>query len=142
MRTRRPIKFPVASITIDSLNGIIPAPIATGYAHRTTVVGSQHAKDAPRSMLRDHPPGKVGREEVMIRRRFNPAPAELLAHLTTSARKVLGDLDFHVTKISLSGVALSLPLVGIIGFACSGRTALQPAVPIVRNKWLALVFLC
>jgi hypothetical protein len=56
-------------------------------------------------------------------------------------REVLGYLNFDIAKIALSSLALSLPFIRIFGFGCPRRTTFQPAVPIVGQKWLALVFL-
>lgn len=68
--------------------------------------------------------------------------AHVLAHLTIGTRKILGYLDFDIAKVALSSLTLSLPLVRIFGFACSWRTTLQSAVPVMRHEGLAFILLC
>lgn len=56
-----------------------------------------------------------------------------------SCRKVLGDFDLHIAKISLACYPLALLLVRIVRLGRPRCASLQSAVPIVRSKWFALV---
>ena len=57
------------------------------------------------------------------------------------AIEVFRDFDLHVAEITLASHSFPLLLVRVCGFLCAWRTALETAVPIVRDKSLALVFL-
>ena len=62
-----------------------------------------------------------------------------VSHVDGRAREILCDLDLDVAQVASAGLALPLLLVGVVALGGAWGTAFHPAVPVMRDKWLALV---
>ena len=140
MRPSRSV-LAIASITIDSLNSIIFAAIASWWIRLDSATTRTNRSKILRLLLLILYQGSrlTRRKEIGTCWRFRTRAPQLLD--SPSLREVFCDLNLDITKISLTSIPLALLLVGVFRFWCAGRTPFKPAIPIVRDKRFFLVFL-
>ena len=133
--------FAIASITIDSLDSIISAAIASWWIRWDPASTRTNHSKILRLLLRilHQCSWLTRRKEIGTCWRLRTSGSQFFDGSGT--REVFCDFYLDITKIALPSIPLALFLVGVFRFWCTGRTPFKPTIPIVRDKRLSLVFL-
>lgn len=140
MRPSRSV-LTIASITIDTLNGIIFAAIASWWIRwDPATIRTNDSKVLRLLLLILHQCSWLTRrKEIGTYWRLRTSAFQFFDG--SGLREVFCDFNLDITKIALPSISLALLLVGVYRFWCAGRTPFKPTIPIVRGKRLSLVFL-
>jgi hypothetical protein len=137
MRASYPIAFAIPAIPIDSLDCIVPLSRGSRVVGWNAGANRHHAK----LLLLIHRLPGLARCEEVTRLRFRLSSVWREVGPQHRSWEVFRNFDLDITEVAFSGSTLALLLIGIVGLGRSWRASLESAVPVVRDKGLALVAL-